>query len=292
MNDHSTNGKKIRPSTIEGIFYPGEKDALSVRLHELLNHTDSDETGRPVENVYSIIVPHAAFDYSGEIAAAAYKAVSGREIETVVLLGPVHREPVEAVILPQSQIFQTPLGSATVDEEAVKKLAGLSSSFRVDDIPHLEEHCLEAQLPFIQHLLPGALIVPILLGKSTRVLVELLTNSLWELYSGRMNSTLFVVTANMTGNIGQEKGREEFDQVLSWINSLDWESLSEAAERKRISSCGAGCVAAILLMHSKLRGAITVLKQGSSLQVVKDPKKVVHYAAFALRADGVQVDGV
>jgi AmmeMemoRadiSam system protein B len=292
MNDHTTDGKRIRPSTIEGIFYPGEKDTLAVRLRELLNHTDGGETARPAENVYSIIVPHAAFDYSGEIAAAAYRAVSGREIETVVLLGPVHREPVEAVILPQSQIFQTPLGSVTVDEAAVKKLAGLSSSFRVDDIPHLEEHCLEAQLPFIQHLLPGALIVPILLGKPTRVLVELLTNSLWKLYSGKMNSTLFVVTANMTGNIGQEKGREELDQVTSWITSLDWESLSEAAERKRISSCGAGCVAAILLMHSKLRGAITALKQGSSLQMVKDPKKVVHYAAFVLRADGVQVDGV
>lgn len=292
MNDHLTNGKKIRPSTIEGIFYPGEKDALSSRLHELLNHTDSDRTGSGAENVYSIIVPHAAFDYSGEIAAAAFKTISGREIETVVLLGPVHREPVDAVILPQSQIFQTPLGSATVDEEAVRKLAGLSSSFRVDDIPHLEEHCLEAQLPFIQHLLPDALILPILLGKPTRALVELLTNSLWELYSKRMNSTLFVVTANMTGNIGQEKGREERDQVLSWIDSLDWESLSEAAEHKRISTCGAGCVAAILLMHSKVKGAVAVLKQGSSLQMVKDPKSVVHYAAFVLRADGVQVDGV
>ena len=283
MNDHSTNDKKIRPSTIEGIFYPGEKNALSVRLQELLNHTDGGKTEPPAENVYSIIVPHAAFDYSGEIAAAAYKGISGREIETVVLLGPVHREPVEAVILPQSQIFQTPLGSVTVDEEAVKKLAALSSSFRVDDIPHLEEHCLEAQLPFIQYLLPNALIVPILLGKPTRALVELLTNSLWELYSGRMNSTLFVVTANMTGNTSQEKGREELDQVLSWIVKGDWESLSEAAEHRRISSCGAGCVAAILLMHSKLKGAISVLKQGSSLQIVKDPKKVVHYAAIVLQ---------
>ena len=292
MNGHSTKGKKIRPSTIEGIFYPDEKDALSVRLDELLNHVDSRETSRPAENVYSIIVPHAALDYSGEIAAAAFKTVSGRKIETVVLLGPVHREAVEAIILPQSQIFQTPLGSVTVDEDAVTKLAGLSSSFRVDDIPHLEEHCLEAQLPFVQHLLPGALIVPILLGKPTRALVQLLANSLWELYSGKMSTTLFVVTANMTGNIGREKGREELDQVLSWINSLDWESLSEAAERKRISSCGAGCVAAILLMHSKLTGAIAVLKQGSSLQVVKDPKKVVHYAAFVLRTDGVQADGV
>jgi hypothetical protein len=45
-------------------------------------------------------------------------------------------------------------------------------------------------------------------------------------------------------------------------------------------------------MHSKLKGAVAVLKQGSSLQMVKDPKRVVHYAAFALRADGVRVDGV
>jgi AmmeMemoRadiSam system protein B len=70
--------------------------------------------------------------------------------------------------------------------------------------------------------------------------------------------------------------------VIGWITSGDWETLIDAAESRRISSCGAGCVAAILLINDKIGGKITVLKQGSSLPVVKDPKRVVHYAAFTL----------
>jgi hypothetical protein len=290
MDTDSTRGVKVRPSTIEGIFYPAEKNALSLRLRQLLDHIDRRMDQE--RTLYSIIVPHAALDYCGQIAAPAYGAAVGRSIRTVVLLGPVHREHVEAVILPQSQVFQTPLGSIPVDEADVQKLAKLSPSFKVDDIPHLEEHCLEAQLPFVQHLFPDARIVPILLGKATRTLAERLSDSLLDVYSGRIASTLFIVTANLSSNLPEGKARKEADRIISWIGTGDWQALIEAAESKRISSCGAGCVAVILLMNGKLRGTISVLEQGSSLQVVKDPKKVVCYASFALSTDRDRINGV
>ena len=276
--------KRVRPSTVEGIFYPGEQDVLSARLFNLLDHTNTAEaTGH---SPYSIIVPHAALDYSGQIAAAAYRTVTDRTIDTVVLLGPVHRELEQSVLLPQSQLFQTPMGTIAVDEIALNKLARLSPSFRIDDIPHLEEHCLEAQLPFVQHLFPGAEIVPILLGKSTRVLVQTLADVLWELFSNRLGSVLFVISANMSSYLSRDRGRAELERILAWIERVQWQALAEAAERRSISSCGAGCVAAILHLHSRLRGTVEVLRQGSSLEIVKDPKKVVHYAAVVMKRDG------
>ncbi|MBN2551675.1 MAG: AmmeMemoRadiSam system protein B, partial [Spirochaetales bacterium] len=252
MNGHSENGKTVRPSTIEGIFYPAEKGALSTRLHDLLNHTDT----APAGNLHSIIVPHAAMDYCGSIAAPAYRAAADRDVDTVVLLGPVHREPEEAVLLPRSQVFQTPLGASAVGERDLENLAAVSTVFRVDDIPHLEEHCLEAQLPFVQHLFPRASIVPILLGRPSRSLVKLVTDALWALYEERIASTLFVVTANMTCNTDEKTSQKQAAQVIGWINSGDWQSLIEAAETKRICSCGAGCVAAILLLNSRLGGTV------------------------------------
>jgi AmmeMemoRadiSam system protein B len=286
--DESRYDLNVRPSTIEGIFYPAEKGSLSNRLHELLNFGEHDsETGGLL---YGIIVPHAALDYCGEVAAAAYRAAAARTVETVVLVGPVHREPAEALILPESGLFQTPLGSTAVDEKVVKRLAGLSALFRIDDIPHLEENCLEVQLPFVQHLFPGATIVPILLGKPTRSLVQLLARSLSGQYHARLSSTLFVVTANMSSNAPEQKGRKEADQLIAWIREGDWQSLIDAVERRRLSSCGAGCVAAILLMNRELEGTVTVLEQNSSLQMVKDPKKVVHYASFILKTDRQRTD--
>jgi AmmeMemoRadiSam system protein B len=281
MDDLLTNEKHVRPSTIEGIFYPDQREVLSARLIDLLNHTD--EPAEAARSPFSIIVPHAALDYCGEIAAAAYRTVADRPIDTVVLLGPVHREMEPFVLLPQSQKFQTPLGDAEVDEISLKKLAALSPAFRIDDIPHLEEHCLEAQLPFVQHLFPQARILPILLGKPSRTLVEALSDSLWVLFEKRISSTLFVVTANMTSNADETHGNREAEQVIDWIVRGEWQLLMEAAESRRISSCGAGCLAAILLFNQKLGGEVEIRRQGSSLPLVGDPKKVVHYAAFVIR---------
>ncbi len=290
MTDQAAADKRVRASTIEGIFYPSEKELLAARVGELLADTGARH-GREESPVkrgapYGIIVPHAAFDYSGHIAAAAFRAASGCSAGTVVLIGPVHREQTERIILPQSQVFQTPLGSVPVAEDLLAELAGRSPRFLVDDIPHLEEHCLEVQLPFVQHLFPGAAIVPILLGKATRMLVQTLADALWELFSSRLGSVLFVVSANMSSYLSQEQGRAELERILAWIEQAQWQALAEAAELGRISSCGAGCVAAILHLHGRLQGAIEVLRQGSSLEIVKDPKKVVHYAAVVMKRDG------
>ena len=277
-----TSDKHVRPSTIEGIFYPEEREVLSARLIDLLDHNDMPVASK--RSPYSIIVPHAALEYCGQIAAAAYRTVADRQIDTVVLLGPVHREPEPSVLLPQSQKFQTPLGDAEVDEISLKKLAELAPAFRIDDIPHLEEHCLEAQLPFVQHLFPKARILPILLGKQSRSLVKALSDSLWALFAERISSTLFIVTANMTSNADEAHGNRETEQVIDWVAQGDWQSLIEAAESRRISSCGAGCVAAILLFNEKLGGEVEILRRGSSLPMVRDPKKVVHYAAFIIQS--------
>lgn len=277
-----TSDKHVRPSTIEGIFYPEEQEALSARLIDLLDHNDIPVASK--RSPYSIIVPHAALEYCGQIAAAAYRTVADRQIDTVVLLGPVHRELEPSVLLPQSQKFQTPLGDAEVDEISLKKMAELSPAFRIDDIPHLEEHCLEAQLPFVQHLFPEARILPILLGKQSRTLVEALSDSLWALFAERISSTIFVVTANMTSNVDERHGNRETEQVIDWVVQGDWQSLIEAAESRRISSCGAGCVAAILLFNEKLGGEVEILRRGSSLPMVRDRKKVVHYAAFIIQS--------
>jgi AmmeMemoRadiSam system protein B len=282
MNDRLTKDKRVRPSTIEGIFYPDEQKALSARLIDLLDHTEQPAASK--RSPYSIIVPHAALEYCGQIAAAAYRTVADRQIDTIVLLGPVHRELEPFVLLPQSQRFQTPMGDAEVDEASLKKLAELSPAFKMDDIPHLEEHCLEAQLPFVQHLFPGVRIIPILLGKPTRTLVEALSDSLWTLFEERISSTLFVVTANMTSNADANNGEREAEQVIHWIVQGDWQSLIKAAESRRISSGGAGCVAAILLFNEKFGGEIEILRRGSSLPMVRDPRKVVHYAAFIIQS--------
>ena len=277
MKKQGADGRRIRASTVEGIFYPQVPAQLRKAVEGLLEGSPAEEAG-----VRSIIVPHAAFDYSGGVAAAGFKASAGRRVDLAVLLGPVHREPIEAVLLTESQAYQTPLGIVEVEQELSQALEGHGPEFRYDEIPHLEEHCLEVELPFLQVVHPNARLLPLLLGRPSRKLVEKLAEALWELTRDRLESTLFVVSSNLSPFLSDEDSEAYAAEVLERIQNRDWKALVDSPGRKSLYTCGGGCIAAILLLHGRIGGRVTVLERASSLRAGGDPKRVVQYAAVTL----------
>jgi len=266
---------KVRAATVEGIFYPAERSALAQRVGGLLAAAGVAGTAS------CIISPHAAYDYSGALSAAAFQAAAGRPVERVLLLGPVHREPVDRLLLPESEAFQTPLATTPVDRQTVDRLASQDSCFALDDIPHLEEHCLEVQLPFLQTLFPGARLVPVLMGRPAPRLVEALAGALRRELAFEPGATLVAVSANLTSYRPRAEGEREAQALLDLIRAGDWRAIVEQTARKSISSCGAGCIAAILALEQELGSRAEVLKLGSSLAASDDERKVVHYGAIA-----------
>lgn len=261
---------KIRASTVDGIFYPDTKEELHRLVSELLEQSDI-----PAGKAGFIVSPHAAYRYSGEIAAAAFRSCSARKVENVLLLGPVHREPVEGIILPESEMFQTPLGSVTVNHELLEELQACGTKFVFNDIPHLEEHCLEVQLPFIQALFPDALIVPVLIAGTSPQLVRMLSNALQLTFFKRFDTSLFVVSANISYGRRNDAG---VDRFLDLITAWDWEGILSLVQSKAINSCGATSLAAILSLLKERREEITILKRGS----VGKGSDSAHYAAIIL----------
>ncbi len=266
---------RVRASTVDGIFYPAEREALAERVGGLL------AGGGPAGTAGFLISPHAAYEYSGALAAAAFQAAAGRAVERVLLLGPVHREGSQRLLLPESEAYQTPLGLAPVDMEAVQRLAGRDPSFAFDDIPHLEEHCLEVQLPFLQTLFPRAMLVPVLMGRSSARLAGVLAEALRQELALAPASTLVVVSANLTCYRPREQGQREAQALLELIRQGLWREILEQTERKNLSSCGAGCIAAILAAVPELGPRAEVLKLASSLDKSDDERRVVNYGAIA-----------
>ena len=276
----AVDNERLRASTVDGIFYPQQPARLREAVRRLLDNSPAS-----ADRAQSIISPHAAFDYSGEVAAAAFQASAGRTVELAVLIGPVHREPADAVLLSESHAYQTPLGDVRVDEELGQRLARFGPDFRYDEVPHLEEHCLEVQLPFLQMLHPQARILPLLLGRPTRKRVERLADALWELTRDRLDTTLFVVSSNMSTFLNTPESAAQADAVLQRITAMDWEPLVDRPGGRPLSPCGGGCIAAILLLHRRIGGTATVLARASSLPAGGDPERVVQYAAVALTAN-------
>jgi AmmeMemoRadiSam system protein B len=266
---------RVRAPTVDGIFYPAEREALAERVAGLL------AGGGPAGQAGFLVSPHAAYEYSGALAAAAFQAAARRAVERVLLLGPVHREASERLLLPESEAYQTPLALTPVDLEAVRRLASSDPCFALDDIPHLEEHCLEVQLPFLQTLFPKAALVPVLMGRPSAQLASALADALRRELALDPEHTLVVVSANLTGYRPREQGQREADALLAMIRAGLWREILAETDRKNLSSCGAGCIAAILAVEQEHGARAEILKLASSLDLSDDERRVVHYGAIA-----------
>ena len=164
-----TGDPYIRQPAVAGRFYPANGATLAGEVNRLLAGGGTRQLGR----VRALVAPHAGYACSGEVAAAAYRALAApmppaqqkTESEpgpTVYLLGPAHWKAVHGVGLSGAAIFATPLGQVPVATGRLQQLAALGGHYHFDDAAHAPEHCLEVQLPFLQTVLAAPRIVPML----------------------------------------------------------------------------------------------------------------------------------
>ena len=128
----------------------------------MLAQAQVELTGTP----RALIVPHAGYQFSGPAAAYAYKILqqpNSATIKRVVLLATSHYAYLQGVVLGEHPDC-TPLGIYQVDTQAVAALKKLAFPRVENKIATTREHSDEVQIPFLQKVLPGARLVPIIVG--------------------------------------------------------------------------------------------------------------------------------
>ncbi|MFQ3621463.1 MAG: AmmeMemoRadiSam system protein B [Spirochaetales bacterium] len=262
----------VREPIAEGLLYPEDPTLLK----EQLIHLGMGIPDPPGASL-GILTPHAAYDRCGKLLARAFRAVEKRKIQRVILLGAVHREEEESIFLPESTAFRTPLGTLPVDVEIVEELFASGTKLIKNDIPHLEEHCLEVQLPFIAYYFPHVKIIPILLGKPSLMLVHLLSSTLKSVFLSQWDSTLLVITTNGS-KIGLEKEVQiQADKFWELVEAKDWKTLVQDKVNKTVGACGAGAVASLFpLFGPSLH--FTLLERSLSKDEEED-KRMVYFSA-------------
>jgi MEMO1 family protein len=150
----------VRQSTIAGSWYPGDRDGLAQLVRKLLSDVRLPKLpGRP----RAVIAPHAGIQFSGAAAAWAYKALEGRGISRVILLGPSYHSFFTGLAPSGVEAYVTPLGSVRVDCDAAARLRQ-HPLFQGPQRAELPEHSLEMQLPFLQVVLGEFTMVPLVVG--------------------------------------------------------------------------------------------------------------------------------
>ena len=270
----NSGSAKLREAVVSGIFYPDDSEALRAAVQFQLEKVSTVR-----DDALAILSPHAAFEYAGAVSAAAWSAAKNRTLSTVVLLAPYHRAEESAVWLPEAEVFQTPLGDVPVDRAYVEELESCGTLFRQNDLPHVEEHGIEVQLPFLQVLFSEVSVVPILLGKPSLSAIDSLARALSLVFFKKMQSTLFVVSTNFSGHASVSEASKRFDRVLSYIASGDDESLYGEYKSETPDMCGVGCLAS--LMRSRLLTGRTwrlLDRADSASKRSSSAERIVYYA--------------
>lgn len=166
-----------RPPAVAGSFDPARPEALASMVDELLADARPKMPGGPTK---ALVSPHAGFIYSGSTAALGFATLNPatHPISRVVIAGPTHRVGIEGVALPGTDAFATPLGEVPVDTDTVARLVRLRQVRSRPDV-HADEHALEVQLPFLQRILDGFVLVPLAVGEIGAEAVAEVLDAVW-----------------------------------------------------------------------------------------------------------------
>ncbi len=185
-----TKSKNIRKPAVAGQFYPDDARELTRVLKGLFAASKTLQ----VSQVKAIIVPHAGYIYSGEVAATAYMTLIPQihKIKRVILIGPAHRVGFHGIATTSVSDYSTPLGDVTIDKSAINIIESLPQVITLDRA-HTHEHSLEVQLPFLQNLLDEFTLVPLIVGDCNSQQVSEVLELLWG-----GEETLLVISSDLS----------------------------------------------------------------------------------------------
>ena len=271
----------VRKAAKAGQFYDADPSALSARIDGFLAAAPGAAGAAP-DRIRAIIVPHAGYIYSGPVAGRAYRLVQGRDIDTVVILGPSHHLGFEGASIYPEGGFETPLGVAEVDAPAAKAMIR-ASGFGFIPEAHAEEHSLEVQVPFIQKVLPKAKIVPIVLGVPSEKTVRTLAAALDKVFKGA--KVLVVASTDMSHFLARPEANALDKSTIDLVAGQNVSALLGKLERNENILCGgAAVVTALLYAQKQGNAAVRVLGYADSSEAGGPPDSVVGYFAAAVTA--------
>jgi len=271
----------VRAAVVSGQFYPEDPRALKDQIRGFLTQAQSRED----DSVRALIVPHAGYDYSGQVAAEAYKRVAGHKFDCVVVIAFLHRMLLEGVLVDDVAAYETPLGRVPVDRELVREIQKFHPLFREAVPGPIEEHSLEVQLPFLQETIPGLRIVPIYIGAQDISNITALADALAGALRGR--NALVVATTDLSHFHSYESASLKDQALISLFEKGNVEAIYDAYVKEEAEACGMGPVLTLILLARKMGWfGPNLLRYANSGDVTGDQRSVVGYAAMEFRQKG------
>lgn len=274
---------QVRTPAVAGMFYPETKQELEKTIQNCFLNKYGPGMLPPLhqeKKIFGIICPHAAYQYSGPIAANSYYEISSQRPDLVILVGPNHWGIGQDIASMKECTWKTPIGDVDVDTEAAIEINKISKFVELDFFSHTRDHCLEVQIPMLQHTFRHKFkILPVILtDQSMKTAIEL-GKSIARIAKNR--KTIVIGSSDFTHYEPNDFAYKQDKALIDTIVDLDINKFYNTLQEKQISACGYGAIASTMIACKEL-GATngTLIKYATSGDISGDKSSVVGYASI------------
>ena len=267
-------GGNVRWPSAAGTFYPRDAGEINRTL-------DKWFADKPQAEAWAaVMVPHAGWVYSGQLAANVFSRV--KFPKQVIVLAPRHRaEGVEWAVAPH-HVWQLPGGSIDSDPELAGRLADSIPGLELDAAAHAHEHAIEVQLPLLARLAPGSRVVGITIHAGELDELERFGQQLAAVLARLSERPLLVISSDMNHYANDVETRRVDRIALEALASLDPRRLYRTVHDHRISMCGVLPAVIVLSALARLNTLNRCQEVGytTSAAASHDPQRCVGYAGM------------
>lgn len=267
--------QRVRQPAVADLFYPQDVGHLEQVLDQFLLSRQQQPF---IDHLKALIVPHAGYIYSGEVAASAYHHLASLRdsIRRVVLMGPAHRVPVDGVALSSATHFATPLGHVPLSLNDMDGLQQFSYVHTQDDA-HAAEHSLEVHLPFLQHILGDFDLIPMVVGMASAQQMGAIIEHFWQ-----QEDVFIIISTDLSHYHDYETATNIDNKTSQNIEQYHYQQISGR------HACGHIPLSGLLYFAKQHNIKIKTLDQRNSGDTAGTRDRVVGYGAYAVFQDEVQ----
>jgi len=276
----------VKEPAVAGSFYPADRKELKDMVDGFLAKA---EAGPDAGKLIALIAPHAGYQYSGAVAAHSYGRLRGKDIRTVVIIGPSHHATFRGASVYTKGSFRTPLGDIRINEKIASSLLDEKADVRFSPAVYEKEHSIEVQLPFLQEVLKDFTIVPVLIGSPTRETFDHLTKKLVGILAYDEHA-LIIASTDLSHYHDYETAVNMDRKMTAAVERMDISEIEKYLGTGEAEMCG-GFPVIFTVAVARGLGATngTLFRYANSGDVTPDRARVVGYSAMGLYKDRLTV---
>ncbi len=190
-------------------WYPSDSEKLKQDLEKYISKKPEKFSEK---EIHGLVVPHAGYEFSGEIAGKAYSLIKDKGFEKAIILAPSHYAMFQGITSVEK--IETPLGKPEILENPYTK-----GSY---------EHAIDNQVPFLQYLGINK-ILPLVIGEISVTESEKIAK---EILKQKDEKTIIIISTDLSHFLSYEEANQVDKETIKIIQNL------KTSQSEAIDACG------------------------------------------------------